>query len=186
MRELADRLALIGDLVSSHFCHMVSGANVEAPNPHAKLVLLGVDHNVGANASLLSRESLKAFQRTEAFEWAKRKGNANACIPSLQAFKLMYAINVADYGYTEVALGYVKSIKTLIERSGGVGKYSPAFINALDVFEDRVSVCMERGGTKEQKEERKNSIFGSLGSGLKRFRYGRNEGSERSELSNMR
>ena len=122
-----------------------------------------------ANGSLLCTESLEAFQRTEAFEWAKRKGNPNACIPSLQAFKLMYAINIADYGYSELALSYVKSVKTLIERSGGSGKYSESFINALDVFEDRVAVSLERGGTMDQKEERKKSIFGSLGSGLKKF-----------------
>ena len=171
--EIGDRLAASGDFCSSHFCHMVSGANIEPPSPKAKLVLLGTDHTVPANISMVSQDGIAAFQRTEAFEWAKRKGNAQACIPSLQAFKLMYAMCLADFGYTEVSLKYVKSVKSMISRSGGAAnKYPPSFITALDIFEDRLCVMLERGGNDQQKDERKSSIFGRVGGVFKDISLG--------------
>ena len=59
----------------------------------------------------------------------------------------------------------MQSIKRLIERGAGT-KYSPAFLNALDVFEDRVNVNLAKGG---EKTERKTSLFGSLGNLSKKF-----------------
>jgi hypothetical protein len=123
---------------------MVSGANIEAPSEAASFVLLGLDHR--ADLNLTSAEGMAAFQRTEAFEWAKRRGNPAACIPSLQAYKLMYAISLADLGYTNMALAYVRSIKSLIAKSNSSKKYAPAFLMAVDVFEDRIAVSIERGG----------------------------------------
>ena len=55
----------------------------------------------------------------------------------------------------QLARSYVRSIKRLTERGAGT-KYSPAFLNALDVFEDRVNINLAKG----EKTERKTSLFG--------------------------
>ena len=81
VRDLGDRLSLSSNTYASHFCYMVSGANIEAPVHGSRLVLVGADHTIPANASLRTMEAMSAFQRTEAFEWAKRTGNPQACIP---------------------------------------------------------------------------------------------------------
>ena len=102
VRELGDRLLSQGKIVEGHFCHMVAGGNIESPSPQARLVLLGVDHRNAATLQLKNSEGISSFQLTEAFEWAKRRGNKSACIPSLQAFKLSYARVAADEGEVEV------------------------------------------------------------------------------------
>ena len=102
VRELGDRLLTQGKIVEGHFCHMVAGGNIEPPSPQARLVLLGVDHRCDATVQLKNMEGISSFQLTEAFEWAKRRGNKSACIPSLQAFKLAYARVAADEGEVEV------------------------------------------------------------------------------------
>jgi len=43
-------------------------------------------------------EAVQAYERTEAFEWAKRRGNPNAAIPAVQPFKLKFAMLLADFG----------------------------------------------------------------------------------------
>ena len=151
----------------------MSGANIEPPTDGAKFVLLGLDHRT--DPSLSTPEGMLAFQRTEAYEWAKRRGNPQASIPSLQAYKLMYAISLADLGYTNMALAYVKSIKTLIEKSNSASKYAPAFLTAVDVFEDRISVSIERGGGSGKggkQQTRKNSMLTGLLKGGKSFSFG--------------
>jgi len=84
VKDLGDKLLSQGKVIDAHFCYMVGGCNVEPPVANSRLVLVGCDHTANNNNALLSNESILAFQRTEAFEWAKRKGNSNACIPSLQ------------------------------------------------------------------------------------------------------
>ena len=65
------------------------------------MCLVGCDHVVPVDAALMTPEGVAGYERTEAYEWAKRKGNPNAAIPSLQPFKLMYAMLLADMGLDE-------------------------------------------------------------------------------------
>jgi len=110
--SLGDRLLELGDIQAAHCCYMVCGCSLSSVlNSSSRLTVIGCDHLVPMDTALLTQEGIAAFGRSEAYEWAKRKGNPDAVIQSLQAFKLAYAILLADLGYSEEAEGYVKSIR---------------------------------------------------------------------------
>jgi Sec23-binding domain of Sec16 len=107
---LGDRLASLGEIVPAHFCYMVCGCPVASPHlPDARLTLLGCDVKP-SDLILRTDESLLALERTEAFEWSKRRGNRNATIPCLQSFKLMHAMLLADYGFEHSAFLYTQNL----------------------------------------------------------------------------
>lgn len=117
------------------------------------MCLVGCDHVVPADAALITPEGVAGYERTEAYEWAKRRGNPNAAIPSLQPFKLMYAMLLADMGFERHARLYVESIRQccgLEEVTEGYSVVSvpstvwalsvgSGFKDALNEFEDRLS-----------------------------------------------
>ena len=143
---LGDRLLQINEVCAAHFCYMVCGLSMTDPSHRlARLCLLGSDHIVPINTALMTRESIESYERTEAFEWAKRRGNPNAAIPPLQHFKLAYAKLLADFGLVEPAKMYVDSIRRCTglgideQDDSKKGKHYPkALEEGLDIFEDRL------------------------------------------------
>ena len=97
--SLGDRLDEIGDCRSAHFCYMICGCPISNPiSQDTRIALLGCNHNEKINLALMTDEALIAYERTEAYEWAKRRGNVNAAIQSFQPFKAVYAMLLADFG----------------------------------------------------------------------------------------
>ena len=110
--SLGDRLKELGDVHASHFCYMVCGCPITGPtHQDARFCLLGCDHSVPMNLALQTEEAILAYERTEAYEWAKRLGNRNAAIQSLQPFKFIYAMMLVDLGYWEAAEHLFRSIR---------------------------------------------------------------------------
>jgi len=108
---LGTKLQKLGDIHAAHVCFMVCGLQVMSPLlPEAYLSLLGCDHLLPENISLMTKEGIEAYERTEAYEWAKRRGNTSALIKTLQPFKLQYAMLLADLGFVDLAKNYLKSI----------------------------------------------------------------------------
>jgi hypothetical protein len=102
--SLGDRLGEIGDFQGSHFCYMVCGCPVTNPMDHnTRVALLGCNHGADCNVTLMNREAIDAYDRTEAYEWAKRRGNKNATIKSFQPFKVIFAKLLTDYGFEDEA-----------------------------------------------------------------------------------
>lgn len=111
---LGDRLLKAGEVEAAHFCYMICGASVAAPGrAEGRLTLLGCDIKP-IDLTLATEVSVLAFARTEAYEWAKRRGNSSAVIQCLQPLKLIYAMLLADCGLKEAALEYAKSIAACI------------------------------------------------------------------------
>ena len=108
---LGDRLLELGDLHAAHCCYMVCGCPMASVLNSSRLTLIGCDHLVPMDVALLTEEGIMAFSRSEAYEWAKRRGNPDAVIQSFQAFKLAYAMLLVDLGYRKAAEDYVKSIR---------------------------------------------------------------------------
>jgi Sec23-binding domain of Sec16 len=108
--SLADKLAKAGNHDAAHFCYMVCGTPIANPFRHeCRWTLVGC--KVGPGDLFLSTDtSIAAYARTEAHEWAKRRGNPSAAFSSLQAFKVVYACLLADYGFEKSALRYIRSI----------------------------------------------------------------------------
>ena len=107
--SIGDKLAEHDEITAAHFCYMVGGSSVGSISSKSKMVLLGCDFSPW-DMVLASDESMHAFNRTEAYEWAKRRGNAQATIQSLQPLKIVYATLLADYGFVDTARHYVASI----------------------------------------------------------------------------
>lgn len=114
---LGDTLLSIGEVVPAHFCYMVSGCPVTSPlRPESRLTLLGCDVTA-LDFLLVTDNALQAFQLTEAYEWAKRRGNQKAVISSLISFKLVYAWRLADFGFRELATEYLASVVLVLGAS---------------------------------------------------------------------
>ena len=103
------------------------------------------------NQLLMTPQSIQSFERTEAFEWARRRGNRNTHIPSLQPFKFRYAELLADFGHEELARNYLLSIRSSIGLGSdsrgrtSSGNITPSvvmkdakFIEALEKLDDRI------------------------------------------------
>jgi hypothetical protein len=87
---------------------------------------------------------------------------------------------LADLGYTNISLSYVRSIKMLIGKANAAAsktpntpsQYSPAFMNAINVFEDRVGFSVagagggasSNGGGSSSSEDKgkRSSLFGGM------------------------
>lgn len=80
------------------------------------MLLLGC-HPTPENLALTTISAIRALELTEAYEWAKRRGNRNATIRSLQAFKVAFAALVCDYGFVECARLYLESAIECLGRS---------------------------------------------------------------------
>ena len=110
--SLGDRLLELGDVHAAHCCYMVCGCPVASVlHPDSRISVVGCDHLVPLDAALMTDEGIAAFSRSEAYEWAKRRGNPEATIKSIQGFKLAYAMILADLGYGDAAEAYVRSIR---------------------------------------------------------------------------
>ena len=69
----------LGDCHPAHFCYLLCGVPFRSPTERStRLALLGCDHRSPMNRLLMTPASIESFERTEAFEWAKRKGNRRA------------------------------------------------------------------------------------------------------------
>jgi hypothetical protein len=171
--SLGDHLLDSGCIQAAHFCFVVCGCPVTSLlHPSSRISLVGCDHLVPMDAALMTLEGVSSYERTEAYEWAKRRGNPNAAIPSLQPFKLMYAMLLADMGFGKHAQMYVRSIRQCCGLEETKKSEIPdsisftvwalsvrnSFEDALDEFEDRLSQGKLRGQAISQ--------FGSESSAL--------------------
>lgn len=170
---------------AAHVCYLMCGCPIGTNwNLPTRLLLLGCDHNVPLHSELMTPESIESFLCTEAFEWARRKGNRRTCLQSLQTFKLRYAELLADFGYVELAREYVVSIRQLtgigldnstphaIPASGNglVPVFPDDFVDRLYRFEDRLCVLTgaklscKRKASEEHRKSTLAAITGGLGS----------------------
>ena len=168
---LGDELLYKGNTNAAHFCYLASGRPISSlEDPASRLVLIGCDHRISRNLELLTKEGIEAYFRTEALEWAKRKGNPLAVITAFQPFKLKYAMILADHGFKESALAYIESVRKCTglnafgscEDSMSSNMYPKWFLENLDIFEDRLLISL--GKVNPRAEKRKHiSMFGLSG-----------------------
>jgi len=135
-RVLVDPRALVGLgdklwtlLCSPHAAHslyVAAGMPLEqwppAPSgsgPTTRMHAVGFSHGRGAS---LSRD-LPSLLRTEALEFARKSGNAQAAVPAAQLPKLLIALAYADIGAYNTAARYVSSARSGVRDVLG-GSYS--------------------------------------------------------------
>ncbi len=149
--SLGDRLLQLGQCHAAHVCYLVSFSSFGPPSKNTtRLALLGCDHRNPMNQMLMTPVSIQSFERTEAFEWARRRGNRKTHIPSLQLFKLRYAELLADFGYEKLAREYLLSVHSCIGLGLDQTNHNPStstqdlnFIESLKLLDDRI--CSSSG-----------------------------------------
>jgi hypothetical protein len=180
VRSLGDQLLMCNKVQEAHVCYLVCAKvpfQKASPTTTTRLVLVGCDslllsHEVLSPGSDAIMESLCL---TEALEWAKRRGNPEAAIPSLQPYKLRYAELLCEFGWVQCAKKYVDSLRTIkgldgsavaaVPMSGNRVKiFSKPFLKELTVFEDRVCVHLgveveKRGTDAATTNEKKKTVF---------------------------
>lgn len=110
--SLGDRLREIGSIEGAHFCYMVCGCPFTDPlDTTTRVALLGCDHVDTSVVSLTTNAAVDSFYRTEAYEWAKRRGNKNATIKSFQPFKVIFATSLVDFGFEDSARLFALGIR---------------------------------------------------------------------------
>ena len=132
------------------------------------------------NQLLMTPQSIQSFERTEAFEWARRRGNRNSHIPSLLPFKLRYAELLADFGREELARAYLLSIRSSIGLGSDTDKGKPSsgnvrstkevnFFEALEKLDDRICVStgVERTSWNHNNKSRGSATSSVLSSFVK-------------------
>lgn len=170
---------------AAHICYLMCGCPIGTNyNLPTRLLLLGCDHDVPMHSELMTPESIESFLCTEAFEWARRKGNKRTCLQSLQTFKLRYAELLADFGYVNLAREYVVSIRQLtgigldenanqlppVSGNALVPVFPEEFVDRLYRFEDRLCVLTgaelscKRKASEEHCKSALAAITGGLGS----------------------
>jgi len=131
--SLGDQLLRIGETEAAHFCYVFCGCPVASvARRDSRLTLLGCDITPG-ELGLTTKESMLAFERTEAYEWAKRRGNPAATIQCLQPFKLLYAMLLADCGLESSARSYLQTIEDslqMVKAKSTTGPLSLALISS--------------------------------------------------------
>ncbi|KAL7553127.1 hypothetical protein ACHAWF_016380, partial [Thalassiosira exigua] len=183
--SLGDALLRRSCVPAAHVCYLVSLCPFGPPTSRStRLTLLGCDHRVPLHRALATSEGIRAFERTEAFEWARRRGNRRTHIPGLQTFKLRYAELLADWGREGLAREYLLSVRSCIglddgSAGGGGGGVSTAsgnftsalathevdFVKSLRTLDDRI--CMSSGAEPsswDMLDEDKQGAASKLGS----------------------
>ncbi|CAJ1954685.1 unnamed protein product [Cylindrotheca closterium] len=110
--SLGDRLREIGAIEGAHFCYMVCGCPFTDPlDPTTRVSLLGCDHVDKSVVCLATNAAIDSFYQTEAYEWAKRRGNKNATIKTFQPFKVIFATSLVDFGFEDSASLFTLGIR---------------------------------------------------------------------------
>ena len=165
---LGTKLQQLGNTHAAHVCFMVCGIQIMSPIfPETYMSLLGCDHLLPENVSLMTKEGIEAYGRTEAYEWAKRRGNPSALIKPLQPFKLQYAMLLADLGLVDLAKKYLENILMMCELDRDDRRFSnhtssarltlpemcesaDAFQAALGSFEQRLFQTVPDGSAEKR------------------------------------
>jgi len=94
--------------------------------------------------SLYTPSGLSAFYKTEALEWARKRGNPNAAIPWFQTYKLKFSEMVSgDWGMGNLALKYLE------------GAMGSELEHDMMVIKDRICISF---GLELQIEKKKQEV----------------------------
>lgn len=142
LNALGNLLAGYGRAEAAHICFMFSRSvstfgGIDDPN--ASLVLLGSDHK--QQASHFAKDT-EALELSEVYEYGLALAGGNAASggsPHLAAYKLQYALTLAEYGYRDKALQYCEAIATAMSSQTKRSPYHNGYLaGSVDNFMTRL------------------------------------------------
>ncbi|XP_070532270.1 protein transport protein Sec16A-like [Ptychodera flava] len=108
---MGDTLGAKGLLHAAQFCYIMAQVGLGAyTRKSTKMVLLGSSHS----QPFKQFASNDAIQHTEVYEYCQLLANKHYLLPNFQAYKFMYAAQLADYGFAVQSLYYCETISNTI------------------------------------------------------------------------
>lgn len=99
--QLGDVLVANGYLDCGHLCYILAGLSLDGvDSPGSKYVLLNCSH---IQYPLTYWKDVHSLRMTESYEYMQRLQNLQFILPHFQAYKLVHAITLNDYGLVEEA-----------------------------------------------------------------------------------
>eukprot|EP00884_Botryococcus_braunii_P015742 jgi/Botrbrau1/2851/Bobra.0036s0001.1 len=112
--RLGDRLwAEANEAAAAQVCYLLAGQRPEPYSREARLCALGWDHRFSPRAW----GHPACLQRTQVLEWAAPPGPGGGWVTGM-AYKLVYAVQLAEQGFVERALQYCKLLLDSINAVG--------------------------------------------------------------------
>ena len=164
LQLLGDRLWLeFGSVSAAHVCYLLAGVPVHGSG-RSRIVLVGGDHKSCFSQKLCVVPA--AIQMTEIYLYARQLGDPQYYLAAFQGYRLVYAMWLADLGYTEEALKWVESIQEAVDmcvkrvqEPGRLGIGS-GFQRQLKIFGDRLKfVGNGYPGSRKQMEPGETPSF---------------------------
>merc|ERR1711871_1836670 len=108
--SLGDRLWVEGNnVVAAHICYVMADVPVVVAGD-SRIVLLGSDHKQDPHQFATP----SAIQRTEIYNFSKKLANPMYINASVQPYRLLYAMHLADIGLVERAQLWLKDISSCV------------------------------------------------------------------------
>ena len=145
------------DVEAAHVCMMLAGQEVEpATSPTCRMALIGADHR----GNPTNFWTAAAIQRTEIWEYAAKLKAPKKELPVVLAYKLQYAIMLAESGSKEKALEYIECLSSA-SQNARAGSLPPRLQVEIEMFEHRLRVHLG-GKAAAGSSAFKGSFFGGL------------------------
>ncbi|KAK8247999.1 Sec23-binding domain of Sec16-domain-containing protein [Phyllosticta capitalensis] len=169
---LGKLLAGYGRVEAAHICYLFARSALVfggADDATAHVVLLGADH---VNQRFELGRDIEPILLTEIFEYAVTLSAPAAppAIPHLQAFKLIHALALAEYGFKTEAQAYCEAISASMKATTRLSPYyNVALIAELDDLVKRLSEAPKDGSSSWISKPSMGKVTGSLFSSFNRF-----------------
>ncbi|KAK7607852.1 Sec23-binding domain of Sec16-domain-containing protein [Phyllosticta paracitricarpa] len=169
---LGKLLAGYGRVEAAHICYLFARSSLifgGADDASAHVVLLGADH---INQRFELGRDIEPILLTEIFEFAVTLSAPAAppAIPHLQAFKLIHALALAEYGCKNEAQAYCEAISASMKATTRISPYyNVALISELEDLIKRLSEAPKDGSSSWISKPSMGKVTGSLFSSFNRF-----------------
>ncbi|XP_049846042.1 protein transport protein Sec16A-like isoform X1 [Schistocerca gregaria] len=111
---LGDTLGARGCLHAAHFCYLMAQLPFGIySNKASKLVLIGSSHV----KPFMEFATNEAIQMTEIYIYACQLANTNFELPQFEAYKLLYALRLAERGMVTEAIHYIEVLANTVMQS---------------------------------------------------------------------
>jgi hypothetical protein len=120
------------DAASSHFCFLISDF-FSSKVLSQSVLLIGADHIYNQD-DFISPESI---QRTEIYEFLKKRKNPEFFLPKFQEYKFKYATWLYELGDPQRAFDYCQVIKETVEKNQG--SFPQKFVQDLYMLDKRLA-----------------------------------------------
>ncbi|KAI5867280.1 Sec23-binding domain of Sec16-domain-containing protein [Durotheca rogersii] len=179
LRSLGNLLSGYGRAEAAHICYIFARNSATfggLDDPNANFVLVGADHR--RQADQFAKET-EALQLSEVYEYAlslSASSNIAQSCPHLAAYKLQYAMTLAEYGFRDKALQYCEGIYNAItSQTKRSPYYNPVLESVVDDLMRRLKQAPKEESSSWIPKPRMDQVSNNMWSRFNKFVAGDDE-----------